>query len=90
VVQFPPIVVSHTQYTTTKWKKSLVTYELVSKRIKDTPKSRLLRLELTDKGREMLKIKKYSDCMNLSLSDFTIEDRQELYSVLSRMYTKLQ
>ena len=60
------------------------------KRIKDTPKSRLLRLELTDKGREMLKIKKYSDCMNLSLSDFTIEDRQELYSVLSRMYTKLQ
>jgi DNA-binding MarR family transcriptional regulator len=90
VVQLPPIVVSHTQYTTTKWKKSLVTYELVSKRIKDTPKSRLLRLELTDKGREMLKIKKYSDGMNLSLSDFTIEDRQELYSVLSRMYTKLQ
>ena len=90
MVQLPPIVVSHTQYTTTKWKKSLVTYELVSKRIKDTPKSRLLRLELTDKGREMLKIKKYSDCMNLSLSDFTIEDRQELYSVLSRMYTKLQ
>jgi hypothetical protein len=31
VVQLPPIVVSHTQYTTTKWKKSLVTYELVSK-----------------------------------------------------------
>jgi predicted transport protein len=30
VVQFPPVVVSHTQYTTTKWKKSLVTYELVS------------------------------------------------------------
>ena len=47
-------------------------------------------MELTDKGREMLKIKKYSDGMNLSLSDFTIEDRQELYSVLSRMYTKLQ
>ena len=60
------------------------------KRIKDTPNSRLLRLELTDKGREMLKIKKYSDGMNLSLSDFTIEERQELYSVLSWMYTKLQ
>jgi hypothetical protein len=30
VVQLPPIVVSHTQYITTKWKKSLVTYELVS------------------------------------------------------------
>jgi hypothetical protein len=30
VVQLPPVVVSHTQYTTTKGKKSLVTYELVS------------------------------------------------------------
>ncbi len=30
VVQLPPVVVSHTQYTTTKWKKSLVTYELIS------------------------------------------------------------
>jgi DNA-binding MarR family transcriptional regulator len=60
------------------------------KRIKETPKSRLLTLELTDKGREMLKINKYSDGMNLSLSDFTLEERQELHSVLSRMYTKLK
>jgi hypothetical protein len=30
VVQLPPVVVSHTQYTTTKRRKSLVTYELVN------------------------------------------------------------
>ena len=60
------------------------------KRTKEIPKSRLLRLELTDKGREMLKINKYSDGMNLALSDFTIEERQELHSVLSRMYTRLK
>jgi len=47
------------------------------RRIKETPKSRLLTLEITDKGREMLKISKYSDGMNLALSDFTIEERQE-------------
>jgi len=60
------------------------------KRIKETPKSRLLTLELTDKGREMLKINKYSDGMNLSLSDFTLEERQELHSILSRIYTRLK
>jgi DNA-binding MarR family transcriptional regulator len=59
-------------------------------RIKETPKSRLLTLEITDKGRELLKISKYSDGMNLALSDFTIEERQELHSVLSRMRSKLK
>jgi DNA-binding MarR family transcriptional regulator len=60
------------------------------RRIKETPKSRLLTLEITDKGRELLKISKYSDGMNLALSDFTIEERQELHSVLSRMRSKLK
>jgi DNA-binding MarR family transcriptional regulator len=60
------------------------------KRIKDTPKSRLLRLDLTEKGREMLKINKYSDGMNLALSDLTIEERQALHSMLNGMYTKLK
>jgi DNA-binding MarR family transcriptional regulator len=60
------------------------------RRIKETPKSRLLRLEVTDKGREMLKISKYSDGMNLALSDFTMEQRQALHSMLKGMYTKLK
>src|SRR5208283_4264397 len=41
------------------------------KRIKDTPKSRLLRMELTGKGRDMLKISKESKTIN------------ELYSLLA-------
>jgi len=60
------------------------------KRIKDKPKSRLLRLELTDKGREMLKINQYSEGMNEALTGLTVDERQELHSVLSGMLTKLK
>jgi len=38
----------------------------------------------------MLKINKYSDGMNLALSDLTIEERQALHSMLNGMYTKLK
>ena len=34
------------------------------KRVKDTPKSRLLKLELTERGKDLLKISQYSDGMN--------------------------
>jgi DNA-binding MarR family transcriptional regulator len=60
------------------------------RRIKDTPKSRLLRLELTDAGREMLKINHYSQGMNDALSMLSVKERHELHSVLSRMSTKLK
>jgi DNA-binding MarR family transcriptional regulator len=60
------------------------------KRIKEIPKSRLLRLELTDKGREMLKINKYSDGMNAALSGLSIDQRLDLYAVLSQMAAKLK
>jgi DNA-binding MarR family transcriptional regulator len=62
----------------------------IIKRIKASPKSRLLKLELTEKGREMLKINKYSDGMNAALSGLSIDQRRELYSVLSQIAARLK
>jgi DNA-binding MarR family transcriptional regulator len=59
------------------------------KRIKDKPKSRLLRLELTKKGRAMLKISQYSKGMNEGISVLTEEQRRQLLLYLNQMLIKL-
>lgn len=59
------------------------------KRIKDKPKSRLLRLELTKKGRTMLKISQYSKGMNEGISVLTEEQRRQLLLYLNQMLIKL-
>jgi len=59
------------------------------KRIRAKPKSRLLTLELTEKGREMLKINKYSAGMNAVLSVLSEKEREQVHSALHRMLGKL-
>jgi DNA-binding MarR family transcriptional regulator len=60
------------------------------KRIRVKPKSRLLKLELTDKGRELLKISRFSDGMNEISSILTEEELKQLHAVLDRLLTKLK
>ena len=58
-------------------------------RIKDTPKSRLLTIKLTEKSIEMLKVVKRSNGMKEVLSIITKEERQQLDLVLNRLQIKL-
>ena len=58
-------------------------------RIRDKPKSRLLRLELTEKGKELLKIIHSSQGMNEVLSVLSQKERQQISSALKRVLTKL-
>ena len=60
------------------------------KRTNDTPKSRLLKIELTEKGRDMLNIRDESKIIDAAWSFLNEEDRQKMYSVLYRMSTKLK
>ena len=59
------------------------------KRIRENPKSRLFRIEITKKGREMLKISHHSQGMNEVLSGLTEEQRRQLNSYLNQMLIKL-
>jgi DNA-binding MarR family transcriptional regulator len=59
-------------------------------KIKDTPKSRLLKIELTKKGRDLLTIRNESKVIDTAWSFLTLEERQEVYSVLYQMSTKLK
>ena len=58
------------------------------KRIKGTPKSRLLKIELTEKGRDMLNIRDESKVIDAAWSFLTEDERGGLYSVLYRMSSK--
>jgi len=58
-------------------------------RIRDKPKSSLLRLELTDKGQELLKTINSSQGLNEVLSVLTEKERQQMSSALKRVLTKL-
>jgi DNA-binding MarR family transcriptional regulator len=60
------------------------------KRIKDTPKSRLLRIELTDKGQEMLKIGKESKTVDAILSALTEKEKQQVYTNLGKVLSQLK
>jgi DNA-binding MarR family transcriptional regulator len=59
------------------------------KRIIVKPKSRLLRLELTKAGHDLLKISRYSDGMNEVLSILTKEEIHQLDNVLNRLLVKI-
>lgn len=59
-------------------------------RIKDTPKSRLLRIELTKKGLDLINICGGSKEIDGILSFLNKEERQQLWSILSKMFIKLK
>jgi DNA-binding MarR family transcriptional regulator len=58
-------------------------------RIRDKPKSRLLRLELTEKGKELLRTIHSSQGMNEVLSVLSKKERQQMFSALKKVLTKL-
>ena len=58
-------------------------------RIKDTPKSRLLKIKLTEKSLELLKVVKQSEGMKAVLSVLSKEERQQLDSLLNQLQIKL-
>jgi DNA-binding MarR family transcriptional regulator len=58
-------------------------------RIRDKPKSRLLRLELTEKGKELLRTIHSSQGMNEVLSVLSKKERQQMSSALKKVLTKL-
>jgi DNA-binding MarR family transcriptional regulator len=60
------------------------------KRIRVKPKSRLLKLELTDKGRELLKVSRFSDGMNQVSSILNEKELKQLHAVLDKLLTKLK
>jgi DNA-binding MarR family transcriptional regulator len=60
------------------------------KRIRVKPKSRLLKLELTDKGRELLKVSRFSDGMNQVSSILNEKELKQLHAVLNKLLTKLK
>jgi DNA-binding MarR family transcriptional regulator len=60
------------------------------KRIQDTPKSRLLRLELTEKGLEMVKLARQSEAIDAILSFLNKGERQQIKSALDRILVKVK
>ena len=60
------------------------------KRIKDTPKSRLLRIKLTKKGMDKLKVANESKSIDMILSKLTKEERQRIYSILKKISNTLE
>ena len=60
------------------------------KRIRVKPKSRLLKLELTDKGRELLKVSRFSDGMNEVSSILTEKELKQLHAILDRLLVRLK
>ena len=59
------------------------------RRVKDSPKSRLLRIELTAKGQEMLKISRESASINAMLAVLTEEERLQIYTALNKILARL-
>jgi DNA-binding MarR family transcriptional regulator len=59
-------------------------------RIRVKAKSRLLKFELTDKGRELLKVSRFSDGINEVSSILTEKELKQLHAVLDRLLTKLK
>ncbi len=59
------------------------------KRTKNSPKTRLLRIELTPKGLEMLKISRESESINAAFSVLTAEERRLMYLSLNKVLSGL-
>jgi DNA-binding MarR family transcriptional regulator len=55
------------------------------KRVKNTPKSNLLELQLTEKGREMAKISEQSNALDLLFSNLSEEEHKQIESILKKV-----
>jgi DNA-binding MarR family transcriptional regulator len=60
------------------------------KRIKNTPKSNLLTLELTKKGRDIIKANSHSESIQKILGSLSQDERQQLGSILNKVIIKSQ
>ena len=60
------------------------------RRIKNTPKSKLFKLELTDKGIGIIKIGKNSKTIDTIFSFLSDEERQQMESTLRRLLIRLK
>jgi len=60
------------------------------RRIKSTPKTNLLKLELTDKGLKMIKCARQSPSMDTIFTFMTDEERRQLESILNRILDNLK
>ena len=59
------------------------------KRIKDNPRSRLLRMELTEKGLDSIKINRKAKAMEEIMSVLDVKERRQLHSLLDKLLVKL-
>ena len=59
------------------------------KRFRDIPKSRLLRIELTEKGLDLIKIDGKSKAMDEIMSVLSVTERRQLNSLLNKILSKL-
>ncbi len=60
------------------------------KRTRDNPKSRLLKIELTDKGLKMTEIPRESKAVDSIFAVMNKEQRQQLYEIMNKMFVKAQ
>ena len=60
------------------------------KRTRDNPKSRLLKIELTDKGLKMTEIPRESKAIDSIFAVMNKEQRQQLYEIMNKMFVKAQ
>jgi DNA-binding MarR family transcriptional regulator len=58
------------------------------KRIKNTPKSNLLKLELTENGLDIINASRHSESINKILGSLSQKERQQLESVLYKVLVK--
>jgi DNA-binding MarR family transcriptional regulator len=68
----------------------LMEKEGLIKRVKNTPYSNLLHLELTEKGLEMAEVSKYSKSINEIFASITREERQQMELILNKLAIKLE
>jgi DNA-binding MarR family transcriptional regulator len=68
---------------------SMEKYGLI-KRIKTTPRSNLLKLELTEKGRELVQISWQSESIDAVLSSLTKQEQQQMESTLKKIIAKAE
>jgi DNA-binding MarR family transcriptional regulator len=59
------------------------------KRVKDNPKSRLLRMELTKKGLDSIKINRKANAMEEIMAVLNAEERRQLHSLFDKLLIKL-
>jgi DNA-binding MarR family transcriptional regulator len=59
------------------------------KRVKDNPRSRLLRMELTKKGLDSIKINRKAKTMEEIMSVLNAEERRQLHSLFDKLLIKL-